>query len=147
MRSSGSLVTLHHAESDNYIDIAIGAADLYLVCFSALSTNWTTVYILCIPETQFLMRRKLIWVCYSTCDVCASGRRTTPSLNKFYSRLVSYKTPDWILAEAKKTSTELEYFKSSSAEARICNLNHFNQILYHYTALSLLQLFIKLNIF
>ncbi len=31
-----------------------------------------------------------------------SGRRTTPSLNKFYSRLVSYKTPDRILAEAKK---------------------------------------------
>ncbi len=32
----------------------------------------------------------------------ASGSRTTPSLNKFYSRLVSLKTPDRILAEAKK---------------------------------------------
>jgi hypothetical protein len=32
----------------------------------------------------------------------ASGRRTTSSLNKFYSRLVSLKTADRILTEAKK---------------------------------------------
>ncbi len=36
----------------------------------------------------------------------------------------------------KKTSTELEYFKSNSAGARTYNLRDYNQIFYHCATLS-----------
>ncbi len=40
----------------------------------------------------------------STCEVNVSGRRTTPSLNWFYSRLSLWKTSDQIPAKAKNIS-------------------------------------------
>ncbi len=58
----------------------------------------------CIPETQFIMRSKihLAVLLHLRCTVNVIRRRTTPSMNKFYSRLDSQKAPDRILEEAKK---------------------------------------------
>ncbi len=55
---------------------------------------------------------------------------TTSSLSKFYSRLASQQAPDLILAEAKKTSTELEYFKSNTTGTRSHNLWDYYLLLY-----------------
>jgi hypothetical protein len=76
----------------------------------------------------------------------ASGRSTTPSLNKFYSACF-IEDRGSNPRGGKKTSTELEYFKSNSAGARTYNLRGYIQTLYHCATLSLQQMAIKLKYF
>ena len=55
----------------------------------------------CIPETQFFMRSKIHLAVLLHLWCKWEREETTPNLNKFYSRLALWKTPNRIPAEAQ----------------------------------------------